>query len=817
LFPILKDEKFNDTWHRSFSNQARAQDLSQILDSAYKPTTAEDKELFEEKQKFLYAVLESKVLTDRGKAIVREHEDDFDAQAVYKKLVEHHLRSTKAMIDSSTILSYVTSIRLGTGQWRGSTESFIINWQNQVRLYERQVPASDHFSDGQKRTMLENAVAPIDELRQVKNNADLEKTRTGKPLTYSQYTSLLLSAASAYDEQYKPKLSNRQVLLHEFHDDYDAAQSDDDPFDIDAPVSTIQAFAHNRRLKPPFKPNPTRVRMPRERWLSLSDKDRLAWDQLDDKAKATILGFDERPNAPKRVGQGRNVSYDYIQANSHSFNPGAALDSVDDSPPADETTELRPDYEIADDSETRLINAVTSTGPKLPPGDIRRVLSKSSKRQQSVNMAIVVYNISAHRSSIPQSLVDRGANGGLAGADVRVINRIHRTVDVRGIDNHQLSDIGIGTVGGVVQTSKGPAIAIMHQYALLGKGYSIHSPGQLEWFKNDVNDKSVKTGGLQRIKTLDGYIIPLSIQEGLPRMDMRPFTDAEWESLPHFFLTGESDWDPSVLDHDLQSDEQWADAVSELEADPTTNLFDEFGNYRQRVTIAHAAYFDRLDGNDIQDVIDYSDVPDPEYDWSRSVYGELKELKPTDAPEPLGQFVTLTHYVDANLMHDVVTGRSVTGILHLINKTPIDWYSKKQATVETATYGSEFVAARVCVEQIIELRNTLRYLGVPIRDKSYMFGDNQSVVNSSMRVHAKLHKRHTMLSFHRVREAIASGMVNFFFIPGQINPADILSKHWGYAQVWTQLRAMLFWHGDTGDIDDSDTSDKRGVTRNERD
>jgi hypothetical protein len=81
-----------------------------------------------------------------------------------------------------------------------------------------------------------------------------------------------------------------------------------------------------------------------------------------------------------------------------------------------------------------------------------------------------------------------------------------------------------------------------------------------------------------------------------------------------------------------------------------------------------------------------------------------------------------------------------------------------------------------------------------------MFGDNKSVVDSSMQVHAKLHKRHTMLSFHRVREAIASGMLGFYHIAGEINPADILSKHWGYAQVWTQLKALLFWKGDTADI-----------------
>jgi hypothetical protein len=118
----------------------------------------------------------------------------------------------------------------------------------------------------------------------------------------------------------------------------------------------------------------------------------------------------------------------------------------------------------------------------------------------------------------------------------------------------------------------------------------------------------------------------------------------------------------------------------------------------------------------------------------------VKELIPKDVPEPLGKYVTLSHYVDANIMHDITSGKSVTGILHLVNKTPIDWYSKKQATVETATYGSEFVAAQICVEQIIGLHTTLQYLGVPIRDKSYMLGDNKSVEDCSMQNHVKLRK-----------------------------------------------------------------------------
>ena len=128
---------------------------------------------------------------------------------------------------------------------------------------------------------------------------------------------------------------------------------------------------------------------------------------------------------------------------------------------------------------------------------------------------------------------------------------------------------------------------------------------------------------------------------------------------------------------------------------------------------------------------DFSSLKDQEYDWTRCVYSGACEQIPDDIPKPLGKHVQTTHYVDANLHHDLATGKAVTPVLHFLNQTPIDAYTKRQSTVETATYGSEFVAARTAVDQIIDIRTTLRYLGVPIRDKSYMFGDNRSVVTRS--------------------------------------------------------------------------------------
>jgi hypothetical protein len=88
-------------------------------------------------------------------------------------------------------------------------------------------------------------------------------------------------------------------------------------------------------------------------------------------------------------------------------------------------------------------------------------------------------------------------------------------------------------------------------------------------------------------------------------------------------------------------------------------------------------------------------------------------------------------------------------------------------------------------------------MGVPLREKSYIFGDNESVVNSATQPYAKLHKQHNVLSFHRVQEAIASGVFVFTHIPGENNPADILSKHWGYSSVWHMLRAIMFIDGET--------------------
>jgi hypothetical protein len=194
---------------------------------------------------------------------------------------------------------------------------------------------------------------------------------------------------------------------------------------------------------------------------------------------------------------------------------------------------------------------------------------------------------------------------------------------------------------------------------------------------------------------------------------------------------------------------------------------------------------------------DLSSFPMVNHNWIHSVYGNVTELIPDDKPIPLGDSVLLMHYENANLFQNIVTGRALTSVLHFINNTPIEWYSKRQATVETATYGAEFVAARIATNQIVDLRTTLRYLGVPIDGMSQLFRDNASVVISASIPHTSLKKRQNTLSYHR--EAICAGILYLREIHTKSNYGDVLTKHTGFTDSWPNLRPLLFWKGEIQD------------------
>ena len=179
--------------------------------------------------------------------------------------------------------------------------------------------------------------------------------------------------------------------------------------------------------------------------------------------------------------------------------------------------------------------------------DISHVLSVKRSPQIQVCQCYLFQ----HASHTNQQLVDHDANGGLAGSDMHVIHRTYLKINIQGIDNHEVTGLDVVTAATLLNTSQGKVIGIFNEYAYLGKGSSIHSSGQLEWFKTNVDEKSVKVGGTQLITTLDGYSVPLLIKDGLAYATSlgRP-TDQDMDTCPHVFFTSPDEWDPSVLDHD---------------------------------------------------------------------------------------------------------------------------------------------------------------------------------------------------------------------------------------------------------------------------
>jgi hypothetical protein len=162
-------------------------------------------------------------------------------------------------------------------------------------------------------------------------------------------------------------------------------------------------------------------------------------------------------------------------------------------------------------------------------------------------------------------------------------------------------------------------------------------------------------------------------------------------------------------------------------------------------------------------------------DWTE-FYPGATEAIPTNVPEPLGKAVTMSCFVDADHAGCRVTRRSHSGVLIFLNRAPILWYSKRQNTVESSTFGSEFIAAKTAVEMVEGLRYKLRMMGVPLDGSTNVFCDNEAVVKNTTQPESTLKKKHNAIAYHRVREAQAAGTIRIAKEDGQYNLADILTK-----------------------------------------
>ena len=171
--------------------------------------------------------------------------------------------------------------------------------------------------------------------------------------------------------------------------------------------------------------------------------------------------------------------------------------------------------------------------------------------------AHITYHVAQANQAKHGSLVDRGANGGLAGSDVRVLSTSSRKCTVTGIDNHEIPGLDLVQCAALVQTNHGMVNLIVNEYAYYGRGHSIYSSGQIEWYTNIVDDKSVQLDGQQRIVTIDGYSMPLICKGGLMYLELQGIpTDKDLQTYASVHLTSPHKWYPSILDYE-HPEKQW--------------------------------------------------------------------------------------------------------------------------------------------------------------------------------------------------------------------------------------------------------------------
>jgi len=315
--------------------------------------------------------------------------------------------------------------------------------------------------------MLQNAVHPEEELCQVKNQADQLQAFHGKGIGYDSYCNLLLLAATNLDAKHAPKgrmgSAKRNVYVHdlgnfeedEFHNAYN----------LDCDIGNLQANVHKQQPKDPrfgqsgmsrnacnsplpAKGNPMKPHLSIQQWHSLQPEAHTTWNLLLDEAKAIILGLCKDPG--KQTVNLHNISaYDFLQVNLHESLPDDNGDSIEIllDPNKDQADA---DPQLDKDTSTVLLAFLSKQKSTAHPGHLANILSTSKskntkgarfmtkpntslskdneivingKRYHQVQSHCIYYSVSLHKSCRIGSLVNRGANGGIAGDEVCIIEK----------------------------------------------------------------------------------------------------------------------------------------------------------------------------------------------------------------------------------------------------------------------------------------------------------------------------------------------------------------------------------------------------------
>ena len=515
------------------------------MDPNFTPGSDEhEQQLFQEQQDFLYSVLISSLKTEFSAALVKDHEGD--AQLILELLHEHHTGNSQySRAEINRITKYLTNIKLDD-TWRGTNESFLMHYNDQLRLLDSLVDSGEKLPDNARVTFLESAIESVPDLRHVKITDNVLQAQLGstRPISYRSYFDLLKDAAFHLDQATKRGNKTRRTNVHfsgpNDEDAHHNLSSDDNQVIqqenvYSEPPESLSYSLFQSHFQGSSTPNTQKIFLPKPIWEKLSkDQQQMIIDHNRSlpKSGSTHLSTPNKSPSPLPHKPTPQQIAKSQQVHTHQSDESTTDTTKTETTPSDPLLAMvHQSIHTSDDDASAISN----------------VLSVKRSRQIQVCQCYLFQ----HANHTNQQLVDCGANGGLAGSDMRVIHKTHRKINIQGIDNHEVTGLDVVTAATHLNTSQGKVIGIFNEYAYLGKGSSIHSSGQLEWLKTNVDEKSVKVGGTQLITTLDGYSVPLLIKDGLAyATSLGKPTDQDMDTYPHVFFTSPDEWDPSVLDHD---------------------------------------------------------------------------------------------------------------------------------------------------------------------------------------------------------------------------------------------------------------------------
>jgi hypothetical protein len=255
-------------------------------------------------------VFESKLKTDIGMSIVRLHEVDRDAQAVWRELSAYQMTSTAGSLARESLLNYLTTSKFDASLWKGSYVGYLVNWQDKMREYERLAAPVDHHAPDMKRTLLMQAVSTIKELDSIKSQCQLEVAMGRNMPDFSAYLTLIKSTAAILDQRNlsirstrRSNLNDNKVLsanIHDFEDEfenygsYESHVHDVNEYEtvhnIDTHVHELESYRAQQSYHRKKAPSNFRiVSMDRETWHNLSNEDKAKWDTLSQAGKSSII------------------------------------------------------------------------------------------------------------------------------------------------------------------------------------------------------------------------------------------------------------------------------------------------------------------------------------------------------------------------------------------------------------------------------------------------------------------------------------------------------------------------------------------------